>query len=107
MLLGLTACNKSDDSDISTSKEAVTENGIKKVKLHIKDNGIGIPDKDLGRVFNKCFTGENGKDYAKSTGMGLYIVKGLCKKLGHGIKVESVEGEYTDVIITFQNCNVV
>ena len=89
------------------AEEAVTENGIKKVTLHIKDNGIGIPDKDLGRVFNKCFTGENGKDYAKSTGMGLYIVKGLCKKLGHGIKVESVEGEYTDVIITFQNCNVV
>ena len=55
----------------------------------------------MERVFNKSFTGENGKDYVKSTGMGLYIVKGLCDKLGHKIEINSVKNEYTDVKIIF------
>lgn len=71
------------------------------VALHIRDSGIGIVKKDLERVFNKSFTGENGKDYVKSTGMGLYIVKGLCDKLGHKIEINSVKNEYTDVKIIF------
>ena len=71
------------------------------VVLHILDNGIGIPKRDLSRVFNKSFTGENGRKYAKSTGMGLYIAKGLCEQLGHKIDIESEEGKYTEVRITF------
>lgn len=69
--------------------------------LHIRDNGIGIPKTDVLKVFQKSFTGKNGRTSAKSTGMGLYIVKKLCENLGHAICLESIEGEYTDVMITF------
>lgn len=69
--------------------------------LYIRDNGIGICEKDLPRVFEKSFTGENGRKTTASTGMGLYICKRLCGKLGHMIKVESMEGEFTEVKISF------
>lgn len=72
-----------------------------KILLHIRDNGIGIPEQDLPKVFEKSFTGENGRKHAKSTGMGLYIVKSLCDRLGHGILIKSVEGEYTEVSLGF------
>ncbi len=72
-----------------------------KTILEIYDNGIGIPSKDLNRVFEKSFTGSNGRDKVKSTGMGLYIIKKLCDKLGHNIYIDSVEKEYTKVIIEF------
>ncbi len=71
------------------------------VMLVIKDNGIGIEPSDLDRVFDKSFTGANGRTGRKSTGMGLYLCHKLCKKLGHGISVESVVGEYTRVTISF------
>ncbi len=69
--------------------------------LSVYDNGIGIPEYDLGRVFEKSFTGKNGRIKAKSTGMGLYIVKKLCDKLGHGLFIESEEQEYTKVNLIF------
>lgn len=69
--------------------------------LEILDNGMGIPKSDLGRVFKKTFTGQNGRKVPGSTGMGLYIVDQLCKKLGHKLEIESKEGEYTKVIIVF------
>ena len=72
-----------------------------KTILEIYDNGIGIPSKDLSRVFEKSFTGSNGRDKVKSTGMGLYIIKKLCDKLGHNIYIDSVEKKYTKVIIEF------
>ena len=72
-----------------------------KVSLEIYDNGIGIPKKDLSRVFEKSFTGSNGRDKVKSTGMGLYIIKKLCDRLGHNIMIESIESKYTKVIIEF------
>lgn len=93
-----------DETDIS---EAAAEKSAQLV-LHIRDNGIGIAEADQRRVWKKSFTGENGRRGAKSTGMGLYIVKGLCDKLGNPIRLASQEGEYTDVQITFptlQNCN--
>ena len=74
---------------------------VDKAIIEIEDNGIGIPSKDLKRVFDKSFTGSNGREKVKSTGMGLYIVKKLCDKLGHNIKIESKEKEYTKVIIEF------
>lgn len=70
------------------------------ITLIIEDNGIGIPKADIPKVFNKSFTGYNGRIKAKSTGMGLFIAKNLCSKLGHQISLESKEGEYTKVIIT-------
>ena len=69
--------------------------------LHIKDNGRGIVDSDIRRVFQKAYTGENGRKRAKSTGMGLYIAKKLCDSLGHAIEIESTVNEGTDVKITF------
>ena len=65
------------------------------------DNGIGIPKNDIKRVFDKSFTGENGRIMAKSTGMGLYIVKKLCDKLGHKIIIESEIHKYTKITIIF------
>lgn len=54
--------------------------------LTVTDAGIGIPRGDITRVFEKGFTGENGRRYASSTGMGLYLVKKLCDKLGIGAR---------------------
>lgn len=71
------------------------------IYLHIRDNGIGIPLQDIPKVFEKSFTGENGRKRSKSTGMGLYISKKLCEKLGHKIWLESKEHEYTEVIVAF------
>ncbi|MBO4591120.1 MAG: sensor histidine kinase [Eubacterium sp.] len=68
--------------------------------IYIEDNGVGIPEKDIKRVFDKSYTGDNGVGKAKSTGMGLYIVKTLCDKLGHEISIESEDGEWTRVCIT-------
>lgn len=69
--------------------------------LSVKDNGIGIPSSDLPRVFEKSFTGINGRGQAKSTGMGLYLAKQLCTCLGHKIEINSKQGEYTEVLIWF------
>lgn len=69
--------------------------------LIIEDNGIGITTSDIRQVFDKTFTGTNGREKTTSTGMGLYIAKNLCKKLGHKIEIESKENEYTRVFITF------
>lgn len=79
---------------------AVEENSTQ-VTLTITDNGIGIPQNDLPKVFNKSFTGTNGRKTSKSTGLGLYITKNLLKKLGHKVGIESSVNEYTKVTITF------
>lgn len=71
------------------------------IRLIIEDNGIGICASDLPKVFEKSFTGHNGRMRVKSTGMGLYIAKKLCMKLGHQISIESKEQEYTKVVLTF------
>ncbi|CEP40363.1 two-component sensor histidine kinase [[Clostridium] sordellii] len=73
------------------------------VFLEIEDNGIGINEKDINKVFNKSFTGENGRKISSSTGMGLYLVKKLCDKLGHKVKIESKVGEFTKISICFAN----
>ncbi len=71
------------------------------IRLSFTDNGVGIPAADLPRIFDKSFTGQNGRLRARSTGMGLYIVKTLCERLGHRISADSEEGEYTTVTIAF------
>ena len=78
-----------------------TEENNEEIRLIIYDNGIGIDAKDLPRVFDKTYTNTNGRLKSKSTGMGLYIAKNLCEKLGHKIAIESKVNEYTKVIITF------
>ncbi len=72
-----------------------------KTTLIIEDNGIGINKSDLKQVFDKTFTGENGRIKGKSTGMGLFISKNMCKKLGHKIEITSEENKYTKVYISF------
>ena len=88
-------------NDVDSIIKLQVEDLTNQINLHIYDNGIGIPEKDIRRVFEKTFTGENGRNRSKSTGMGLYIVKKLCEKLGHKIIIESVQNEYTEVIIAF------
>lgn len=67
----------------------------------MEDNGIGIPASDIKNVFDKSFTGSNGRKQKYATGMGLFIAKSLCTKLGHTIEIESVQNEYTRVKLTF------
>lgn len=69
--------------------------------LIIEDDGIGINEKDVERVFDKGFTGENGRQFIKSTGIGLYLCKKLCNKLGLGLTLESEVGGGTKVKIIF------
>ncbi|MCM3317238.1 sensor histidine kinase [Rummeliibacillus stabekisii] len=72
------------------------------VILTIKDEGIGIPPSDLKRVTKAFFTGENGRKTAESTGMGLYLAKEVCEKLGHHMEIDSAIGEGTTVRISFK-----
>ena len=72
--------------------------------LYIKDNGIGIKKNEINRVFEKGFTGTNGRlSNKKSTGIGLYLCKKLCDKLGISIELDSKENEYTIIKIIFPN----
>lgn len=71
------------------------------VKLTVKDDGVGIKKEDLPRVFDKGFTGSNGRKTAGATGMGLYLCKNLCEKLGIGISICSQEGKGTSVCLEF------
>ncbi|SHE87902.1 Signal transduction histidine kinase [Seinonella peptonophila] len=67
--------------------------------LEVIDSGIGIVKSDLPRVFDPHFTGENGRIFQESTGMGLYLVKQICQKLGHQIEIESMVNQGTTVRI--------
>mgnify|MGYP000155338054 CR=1 FL=1 len=75
-----------------------SENGL---KVSVKDTGIGIRKEDLPRIFEKSFTGDNGRK-SSSTGMGLYICRRLCEELGHKILAESEPGKYTRIGILFR-----
>ena len=71
------------------------------IVLTIEDNGIGIIEKDINKVFEKGFTGENGRQFGKSTGIGLYLCKKLAQQLGLGLTLTSKTGEGTKVRIIF------
>lgn len=71
------------------------------VKLMIRDDGMGIAARDQSRIFDKGFTGSNGRSRGKSTGIGLYLCRKLCNKLGLEIGVQSREGEYTEITLLF------
>ena len=74
------------------------------IKLEIYDNGVGIKESDISKVFLKGFTGSN-RNKKNASGIGLYLTKKLCDKLGIDIKIESVYLKYTKVIITFPKGN--
>lgn len=71
-----------------------------RVLLSVEDNGIGIPAGDLPRIFEKGFTGENGRRIHSSTGIGLYLCRRLCDKLGIGISASS-RGQGTTISLSF------
>lgn len=71
-----------------------------RVLLSIADNGVGIPESDLPRIFEKGFTGQNGRTIHSSTGIGLYLCKRLCDKLGIGLAASST-GRGTTITLSF------
>ena len=76
-----------------------------KKQLSISDTGIGISPEDLPRIFEKGYTGYNGRADKTSTGIGLYLCREITKKLGHGIMITSEIGKGTDVTIVFERNN--
>lgn len=77
------------------------ENKKENIILYIKDNGIGIDKAEIGRVFEKGFTGTNGRQEKKSTGIGLYLCKKLCDKLCIGLEIASEKNIGTEVKLVF------
>lgn len=69
--------------------------------LSVSDNGIGISKSDLPRIFEKGFTGQNGRTRKNTTGIGLYLCKRLCDKLGIGLAAYS-ENKGTTIALSFQ-----
>ncbi|MEK4028018.1 sensor histidine kinase [Pseudobacillus sp. FSL P4-0506] len=74
--------------------------------LHIVDNGVGIGEKDIRRVFDKGFTGENGRAFGSSTGIGLYLCKKLADKLHLGLDIQSQKNAGTEARIIFPKSKV-
>lgn len=93
----------------NTLKYTASKNTIKlysmlqkdSLELMIEDEGIGIRESEVGRVFQRFFTGTNGRLYSKSTGMGLYLCKQLCDKLYIGLDLSSKEQVGTKITLRF------
>jgi signal transduction histidine kinase len=85
----------------ATQLEFFSEQHDGSVSLFVRDNGIGISAKDLDHVFEKGFTGENGRHLGRATGLGLYLCQKLCTKLGLGISAHSKLDEGTTIEIVF------
>ena len=89
---------ENEESKIEIFAKENKENTV----LYIIDNGIGIKEGEVSRVFEKGFTGTNGRIIGKkSTGIGLYLCKKLCDKLGMGIEINSIENIKTEVKLIF------
>ncbi len=88
--------------DNNSEIEIYSKQGKENVILYVKDNGIGIKKGEITRVFEKGFTGTNGRlQNKKSTGIGLYLCKKLCDKLGMAIELNSVQNEGTEIRLVF------
>ena len=97
----LNAIKYKAEADAKVVMRAKRDN--KRIVLNIIDNGKGIKKEELPRIFDKGFTGSNGRDNEKSTGMGLYLVHKLCEKLEIDIKADSVYGEFTEISFSLKN----
>lgn len=84
------------------TKEGSIHIYMKNQTLYIEDTGIGIKKEDLPRVFEKGFTGTNGRIDKKASGLGLYLVKNICDSLGYPIHIESEINHGTIVSILFE-----
>ena len=89
----------------SISVHMEKDRGVK--VLVIEDTGIGIQAEDLPRVFEKGFTGYNGRKDKKSTGIGLYLCKTVMDKLGHSLWIESEVGVGTKVYLSLERKEIV
>ncbi len=98
------ALKYTDTSDEVRSQKASITGKIsiymKEQDLVIEDNGIGIAPEDLPRIFERGFTGYNGREHQKSTGIGLYLCKTIIQRLGHSIRAESRVGQGTKIVIS-------
>lgn len=73
--------------------------------LCVRDTGIGIAPEDLPRVFEKGYTGRNGRDDLRASGLGLYLCRRVCNNLGHGISAVSVPDRGTEIRIDLSSYN--
>ncbi len=85
--------------DLKLSFYLTDEDG--RAVICLSDNGVGMKSSECPRAFEKGFTGTNGRTGRASTGIGLYLCKKLCNRLGHEIDIESTEGKGTTVKIKF------
>lgn len=74
--------------------------------LCIEDTGIGITEEDLPRIFEKGFTGFNGRENKKASGLGLYLCKRICTNLGHNIYAVSTVGKGTTIKINLSQVKI-
>ena len=93
------AVNYTQGSDKSVTITSVVQGND--IVLQIADEGIGISPEDQKRVFNPYFTGERGRQYHESTGMGLYLVHEICTRLGHKVELQSESGKGTILRLIF------
>ena len=89
-----------------TNKGKISIYPLENKKLVIEDTGIGISPEDVPRIFDKGFTGYNGRTDKKATGLGLYLCKNILDKLSHKISIESEIGVGTKVILDLSMINV-
>ena len=89
-----------------TNKGKISIYPLEDKKLVIEDTGIGISKEDIPRIFDKGFTGYNGRTDKKATGLGLYLCKNILDKLSHKISIESEVGVKTKVILDLSMINV-
>lgn len=78
-----------------------TSNEKGDISLHIKDNGLGISEGDLPRIFEKGFTGINGRTHNKATRIGVYLCKKLSSRLGIYLSAHSKVKDYNEMVILF------
>lgn len=90
-----------DTDDVSISIGNDSCNKVENLTLVIEDTGIGIRAEDIPRIFEKGYTGVNGRDDNRATGIGLYLSNKIMRKLGHCLYITSTEGKGTKVFLEF------
>lgn len=90
-----------DTDDVSISIGNDDCNKVENLTLVIEDTGIGIRAEDIPRIFEKGYTGVNGRDDNRATGIGLYLSNKIMRKLGHRLYIISTEGKGTKVSLEF------